>query len=112
MALSPPGGIEDFKNTCQRALVMDFVILVSRLHRLCTRHEDVIALAFPTEAIKKFRAAVEPIKDIRHANEHGLDLDARKKLKPEEVTPSFDLKLLSPIDTDFRLALVHLDPGR
>jgi hypothetical protein len=85
---SQPEGIEDFKNTCQRALVMDFVILVARLHRLCTRSEDAIALAFPIHAIKKFSAAVEPIKGIRHANEHGLDVDARTKLKPEVVTHS------------------------
>jgi hypothetical protein len=92
VALSPPssqpGGIEDFKNTCERAMAMDFVILVSRLHRLCTRHRDVIALAFSIDAVKKFTAAVEPIKGIRHALEHGLDLDARTKLEPEVVAHS------------------------
>jgi hypothetical protein len=87
-ACSRPGDVGDFKNTFQRALAMDFVIVVSRLHRLCTRHEDVVGLAFPTDAIKNFTAAVEPIKRIRHAIEHGLDLDARTKLKPEVISHS------------------------
>jgi hypothetical protein len=53
----------------------------------------VLTAGFPKvwaniHAIKKFSAAVEPIKGIRHANEHGLDFDARTKLKPEVLTHS------------------------
>ncbi len=42
--LSPPfskaEGINDLESTCQRALVMHFVVLVARLGRLCSKFED------------------------------------------------------------------------
>jgi hypothetical protein len=42
--LSPPfsktEGINDLESTCQRALVMHFVVLVARLWRLCSKFED------------------------------------------------------------------------
>ena len=49
----------------------------------------LVSLAFPADAIRKFRDAVKPIRDkVRNAIEHALEPGAWSKLEPEVVTPS------------------------
>jgi hypothetical protein len=90
--LSPPfsqvEGFNDLESTCQRALVMHFVVLVARLWRICSRFEDTTAVLFPRDALRSFSAAVKPIVPIRHVNEHGLDPDAWSEFHPVPVTYS------------------------
>ena len=90
--LSPPfsktEGINDLESTCQRALVMHFVVLVARLWRLCSKFEDTVAVLFPRAALRSFSAAVKPIVQIRHANEHGLDPGAWSEFHPVQVSYS------------------------
>jgi hypothetical protein len=68
-----------------RSLVMHFVFLVARLHRLCSGAKNLTGI-IPQDAIEKFIAAVGLVLRIRHANEHGHDPDRwsdfnRKKAK-------------------------------
>jgi hypothetical protein len=86
-AALPPvssGGLNP-EGTLWRSLVMHFVFLVARLHRLCSGAKNLTAI-IPHAAIEKFIAAVGPVLRIRHANEHGHDPDrwgdfSRKKAK-------------------------------
>jgi hypothetical protein len=73
------------EGTLWRSLVMHFVFLVARVHRLCSGAKN-LAGVIPQDAIEKFTIAVGPIVRIRHANEHGHDPDRwsdlnRKKAK-------------------------------
>ena len=62
------------ESTLWRSLVMHFVFLVARLHRLCSEAKNLTGI-IPQDAIEKFIAAVGPILRIRHANEHSHDPD-------------------------------------
>jgi hypothetical protein len=84
-SFSQSEGVDDLKNTCQRALVMHFVVLVARLCRLCSKFEEQVAVLFPLDAIRRFSTAVRPIVPIRHVNEHGLDPDGWSNFKPVAV---------------------------
>lgn len=73
------------EGTLWRSLVMHFVFLVARVHRLCSGAKNLTGV-IPEDAIEKFTTAVGPIVRIRHANEHGHDPDRwsdfnRKKAK-------------------------------
>jgi hypothetical protein len=94
------------EGTLWRSLVMHFVFLVARVHRLCSGAKN-LAGVIPQDAIGKFTIAVGPIVRIRHANEHGHDPDRWSDFNRKRA--KYSIPLLGEIDLVYDEELFRWD---